>query len=102
MNSGTRLHYLIQYTSGDVQELMRSCLMMKSEDGYRKARSLLKQRYGQNYKIATAYIDRIVNSPPIKDKDGTALHKFSILITSCKNTLEDIGYKHKLENQDNF
>jgi hypothetical protein len=102
MNSGARLHYLIQYTSGDVQELMRSCLTMKSEDGYRKARSLLKQRYGQNYRIATAYIDRIVNSPPIKDEDGTALHKFSIMITSCKNTLEDIGYKHKLENPDNL
>ncbi|XP_028404804.1 uncharacterized protein LOC114527371 [Dendronephthya gigantea] len=102
MDSGTRLRYLIQYTSGDVQELMRSCLTMKSEDGYRRARSLLKQRYGQNYRIATAYIDRIVNSPPIKDEDGTALHKFSILITSCKNTLEDIGYKHKLENSDNL
>jgi hypothetical protein len=102
MNSGARLHYLIQYTSGDVQELIRSCLTMKSEDGYRKARSLLKQRYGQNYRIATAYIDRIVNSPPIKDEHGTALHKFSILITSCKNTSEDIGYKHKLENPDNL
>ncbi len=60
-SNSARLSYLIQYTSGDVQELMRSCLTMNAEDGYHKARSLLKQRYGENYRIATAYVDRIVN-----------------------------------------
>ena len=33
-----RLYYLVQYTAGDVQELMRSCLAMDSEKGYREAR----------------------------------------------------------------
>ena len=52
-SSSSRLYYLVQYT-GDVQELMRSCLAMDPEEGYREARKLLKQRYGQSYKIATA------------------------------------------------
>ena len=33
-SSSARLCYLIQYTSGDVQELMRSCLTMNADDGY--------------------------------------------------------------------
>ena len=36
--------YLIQYTSGDVQELMRSCLSMTPDEGYKEARRLLKAR----------------------------------------------------------
>jgi hypothetical protein len=32
-----RMYYLVQYTAGDVQELMRSCLAMDSEEGYQEA-----------------------------------------------------------------
>ncbi|XP_068716993.1 uncharacterized protein [Montipora capricornis] len=55
-SSSTKLYYLVQYTSGDVQELMRSCLSMQPDEGYREARRLLKERYGQSYKIASAYL----------------------------------------------
>lgn len=75
---------------------------MNADDGYQKARSLLKRRYGENHRIATAYVDRIINGPVVKDEDGKALHKLSILITSCKNTLQDIGYQHGLENPENL
>ena len=33
-----RLYYLVQYTTGQVRELMRSCLPMKENEGYREAR----------------------------------------------------------------
>ena len=101
-SSSARLSYLIQYTSGDAQEFLRSCLTMNADDGYQKARSLLKRRYGENHRIATAYVDRIINGPVVKDEDGKALHKLSILITSCKNTLQDIEYQHRLENPENL
>ena len=52
-SNNTRLYYLVQYTSGDVQELMRSCLSMNPEEVYNTARKLLKQHYCQNYRIAT-------------------------------------------------
>ena len=55
----SRLYYLVQYTSGEVKELMQSCLSMKPEEGYKTARALLKDRYGQSYKIATALVDRV-------------------------------------------
>ena len=101
-NSSTRLYYLMQYTSGDVQELMRSCLSMQPEEGYQEARRLLKARYGQNYKIATAYVSRVTNGPPIRHEDGKALQKFSVLLTSCKNTLKEIGCLNKVENPDSL
>jgi len=45
-SQSTRLYYLVQYTTGEVRELVKSCLAMKEEVGYREARDLLKKRYG--------------------------------------------------------
>ena len=96
----TRMYYLVQYTAGEVKELMRSCLSMKPEEGYKTARTLLKSHYGQSYKIATALVDRITKTPQIKNEDGPALQRFSVMLTSCKNALKEIGYSNKLENPD--
>ena len=71
-----RLFYLVQYTSGEVQELMRSCLTMKPEEEYEKPKKLLKDKYGQDYKIAAAYVDRINQAEFIKSEDGVALQKY--------------------------
>ena len=73
---------------------------MNPEEGYCEARSLLKQRYGQGYRIATAYVDRLTRGPPIKAEDSGALRQHSILLTGCKNMLKEIGYLNKAENLD--
>ncbi|XP_067047856.1 uncharacterized protein [Acropora muricata] len=75
---------------------------MDSEKGYREARKLLTKRYGQPYRIASACFERVTNGPAIKSEDGAALQKFSVLLTSCKNTLTDIGYLSKIENPDSL
>ena len=96
----SRLYYLVQYTSGEVKELMQSCLSMDPKEGYKTARALLKDRYGQSYKIATALIDRVTKTPQIKSDDGPALQRYSVVLTSCKNSLKEIGYLNKIENPD--
>ena len=52
----------MQYTAGDVQQLMRSCVAMDSEKGYRGARKLLTKRYGQPYRITSACVERLVKA----------------------------------------
>ena len=101
-SSGARLYYLVQYTSGSVEELMRSCLSMQPEEGYREARRLLKERFGQKYKIAAAHVQRLIDGPPIKSEDGDELQRFSIQLVSCVNTLNEIGYLGKLDNPNNL
>ena len=99
-NQQSKLFYLVQYTSGEVKDLMRSCLTMKPEEGYIEARRLLKEKYGQNYRIATAFVNRTTEAAPIKSEDGVALQTFSVLLVSCRNTLKEIGYLNKIENPD--
>lgn len=96
----SRLYYLVQYTTGQVQELVRSCLSMKNDEGYAKAKKLLKERYGQGYKIASAFIDKLTARPQIKAEDGPALERFSTTLTSCCNTLKEVGYLNRLDSPD--
>ena len=49
--------------------MIRSCLAMDPEESYPEAPKLLKQRYGQSYKIATAYVDKVTKGPAIKSED---------------------------------
>ena len=92
----------MQYTSGHLQELMKGCLAMKPIEGYTEATRLLKERYGQNYQIASAHVNRLINGPVIKPDDGAELQRFSIQLTSCANTLKEIGSIGKLDNSDNL
>ena len=99
-SSSSRLFNMVQYTSGEVQDLMRSCLTMNPEAGYIEAKRLLKEKYGQNYSIASAYVNRIITASPIKSEDSVALQSFSVLLVSCRNALKRIGYRSKIENPD--
>ena len=101
-SDSAQLYYLVQYTSGAVQELMHSCSLMDSDKGYQEAKRFLKSRYGQPYKIASAYVDKVANVPQIKSKDGEALQKFSVLLISRRNTLKGTEYLSKIDNPDSL
>ena len=99
-SESARLYYLVQYTSGEEQELVKSCLSMSEDSGYRTALALLQKSYGSSYKIASAYVEKLSSGPAIRAEDGEALKRFSIALTGCENTLTEIGYLNKLENPD--
>lgn len=48
MSYSARMYYLVQYTVGELQELMRSCIAIDLEERYREAQKLLAKRYGQS------------------------------------------------------
>ena len=73
---------------------------MQPDEYYQDARRLLKARHGQSYSIATAYVNRVTNGPPIKHEDGQALQKSLGLLASCKNSLKEIGCLSKIDNLD--
>ena len=91
-----RLYYLVQYTSGEVKELVRSCLARREDVGYLEAKNLLKKRYGQSYRIANAFVEKLAKGPAIKAEDGDALRRFSNLLSSCRNTLKEIAIVGRL------
>ena len=100
LSHSARLYYLVQYTSGEVKELVRSCLAMREDVSYLEAKNLLRKRYGQSYRMANAFAEKLAKGSAIKTEDGDALRRFSTLLSSGRNTLKEIGYLNKEENPD--
>lgn len=97
-----RLQFLLQYTSDQPHELVKSCIHMDPTAGYNKAKTLLKEFFGDDFKIADAYMKEIMDWPTIKPEDGTALHSFALFLTGCSNAMSDISYLEDLDNTTNI
>ena len=60
-----KLMYLLHYTSGVAKETVKCCLVMDSSLGYRKARELLEERFGHPFTIASKYVSKLTQGPPL-------------------------------------
>ena len=99
-SSSERLYYLEQFTSGDVKELVRSCHYLPPKRGYQEARRLMKKKFGDDYRIVTAYETKALNWPEVRAEDSISLDRFSIFLMRCKNIMECSKYLTKLEQPD--
>ncbi|XP_071951906.1 uncharacterized protein [Antedon mediterranea] len=97
-----KLHYLEQYTMGDANSLVRSCMHLDAETGYKEAWRLLKEKYGNEYKITQEYIEQLTNWNIIKPDDVEGLEKFSIYLTTCKNAMDDLKSMREMEHPKNL
>ncbi|XP_063058655.1 uncharacterized protein LOC134452219 [Engraulis encrasicolus] len=90
------LYYLDQYTRGQPRELVRSCFNMAHGQGYYRAKNLLKEHFGNEMRIAAAYIDKAMQWPVMKTDDVTALQSFSIFLRDCCNVMEDLQHLEEM------
>ena len=74
---------------------------MEPERGYEHAKKSLKKKYGNKYKIGMAYIEKAMSWPPIKSEDSSAPESFSVFLTGCCNTMEDIDYMKGMDHPKN-
>lgn len=101
-DNADRLHFLIQYTRGLPQELVRSCQHMSPSRGYQKAKQLLKEHFGNAYRISCAYIEKALSWPLIKSEDPKALQAFALFLRSCCNGMEDLEFMEELDTVSNM
>lgn len=64
-----RLYFLEQYTRGHPKEIVKSCQHMPADHGYLRAKALLQERFGDQYKIASAYMEKALSWANIKSED---------------------------------
>ena len=61
-DNGSRLAQLIQYCEGPALKALQPCTIMPPSKGYVCAKSILKWRFGDEFVIAQAWINRITIS----------------------------------------
>ncbi|XP_068243775.1 uncharacterized protein [Palaemon carinicauda] len=75
-NDKERLRYLDSYTTGRPNEIVAACLNLEASEGYRQARKLLEERYGNFEQIATAFVDKIIKWKEMRENDAEEHDKY--------------------------
>ena len=95
-----RLNFLEQFTEGDAKTLVRSCLHMSDDVGYKEAKRMLQRKYGNKHKMAEAYLSKMRQWPDVKgDK---SLQELSLFLLESKNTMSSLGYLPELNSTSNI
>lgn len=91
------LYFLEQYTRGQPRELVRSCQHMPHDQGYAKAKFLLREHFGNSSIIASSYVDKVLTWPTLKSEGVKALQAYSFLLRGCCNAMGEFGSMHELD-----
>lgn len=65
---------------------------MDPGQGFPEAKRLLKECFGDKYKISIAYLNKALNWPTIKSDDTKALEAYALFLTNCNNAMSDLDY----------
>jgi len=98
-DSATKLSRLLHYTKGQARRVIECCSVMEPAAGYTKARELLRQRFGNDYLIAEAWVRKISEGGTLKPNDRIGLQEFVDDLTSCIATLSTMNQSSELHNQ---
>ena len=91
-----RLHYLEQFTSASAREIVKSCNHSDATRAYTQAIRLLDEEYGNEYKIAAAYLEKLENWPEIRGEDGEKLKELSTYLLTCYNSMDNMTTLNQL------
>ena len=94
LSNETKLRYLEQYLDGEAKELIKGCVHM--DGGYLQARRLLKENYGDPYKIANAFLQKASEWPILKYGDDKGLNQFSVFLIQCCS-MKSLSYMKLLD-----
>lgn len=89
-----KLYYLGQYTGGVAQRTINGLLGLRTEDAYARARNMLKERYGNPYRIYEEYRKKLFNWPTCKT--GMELQELSDFLVMTQETMKTVGYLKEL------
>ena len=68
VDEGTKLKRLLANCNGKAETCDETCSLIRPELGYTKARQLLNDRFGNDYKISEAWAKRVTEGGPNKAK----------------------------------
>ena len=100
LDASRRLQLLIQFCTGKAKRLIENCILLEPEEGYRTAKRLLAERFGDKYKVTKAWICKISDGPAVKPGDREALLDLADDLQSCDITLQATGRLMQINSED--
>lgn len=91
------LYFLEQFTRGRPRDLVRSYQHMDPARGYAQAKMLLQEHFGDEQRVAAAYMDKALSWTPIKSEDVTVLQDYSLFLRGCSNAMNEVQYMFEMD-----
>lgn len=70
---------------------------MDPAKGYAQAKMLLQENFGDEQRIAAAYMDKALSWTPIKSEDAKALQDYSLFLRGCSNAMNEVQYMFEMD-----
>lgn len=70
---------------------------MAPERAYAVAKGLLQNHFGNQYRIAAAYMEKVLSWQAIKAEDGKALQAYALFLRGCCNVMEELQGMQELD-----
>ena len=87
ISDAAKLNRLFELCKGKALKVIEPCALGPPTVGYKEARRLLSTRFGNDYEISEAYVNKLVTGPTIGNNDVAALQDFADDVRSCALTL---------------
>lgn len=101
-NPNARRNFLIQLCTGKAKDAISGTVMLPPEEGYAKARSILREMFGQTHIIAASHIDRVTKGGPIKGFESEKLLQLARDMENCQMNLSSLGFHADINSRGNL
>ena len=93
-DEGSKLARLMQLCTGKAAWALQCCSMLPPAQGYRKARQILKARFGDPFTITEVWVDKLTEGGPC-----TNLQEYADDLQNCYECLTALGAASELQSQ---
>ena len=83
-------------------ELIKGSLHQDRDNGYLELKMLIKEKYGDPYRISNVYLNKINEWPTIRTGDEQALDKFFVFLTQCRGAITKLTFLSILSHPHNL
>jgi hypothetical protein len=101
-NSQAKLAYLIQFCTGIAKEAISNCVILPGHEGFRRAKEILYNSFGQSHIIIHAYISKVIKGGSIKDGESGKLLELARDMENCQINLTQLGCESEINAQSNL
>lgn len=91
-----KLYYLGEYTAGKARTMISGLLGLQTEDAYRRAKKILKDRFGDPFKVYETYRQKLRAWPVCST--ANELQEFSDFLVMTEETTKTVKYLKEFDN----
>jgi hypothetical protein len=99
VSDSVKLNRLFEYCKGKAAQVIRPCALMQPSEGYKRARRLLRERFGNEFKISEAWIRKVTEGSAIRPNNGGDIQDLADDVRNCAETLRAMDRLEEIDSR---